>query len=236
MNNNTPRRRSQAAIAGFAALALLAGCENMSQQQKDTAKGAGIGAAVGAAAGVLIGDSKKSAATGAAVGAIGGAIAGNVWSKKMEEKRRAMEQSTQGTGVDVTRTQDNQLKLNVPSDISFATGRADVQPQLRTVLDSFANGLAGDPTMRVRIIGHTDSTGSDAVNDPLSVNRANSVRNYLADRGVASARIETAGRGSHEPIADNSSEAGRARNRRVEIFLREPEQAAAAPTAAPQRY
>lgn len=233
MTSKTTLPRPHAAIAAFTALSLLCGCETMSQEQRDTAKGAGIGAAVGAVAGVLIGDSKKGAATGAAVGAVGGAIAGNVWSKKMEEKKRAMEQSTQGTGVDVTRTQDNQLKLNVPSDISFATGRADVQPQLRAVLDSFANGLAGDPTTRVRIVGHTDSTGNDAVNDPLSVNRANSVRSYLADRGVAASRIETAGRGSHEPIADNASEAGRARNRRVEIFLREPEQAAA---AAPQRY
>lgn len=217
---------AQRAILALGAAALLAGCQNMSQREADTAKGAGIGAAVGAVAGVLIGDSKKSAATGAAVGAVGGAIAGNVWSKKMEEKRRAMEQSTQGTGVDVTRTADNQLKLNVPSDISFDTGRSAVKPELRSVLDSFATGLAGDPTMRVRIVGHTDSTGSDAINNPLSVDRAQSVRDYLAARGVAASRIETAGRGANEPIADNSSAAGRAQNRRVEIFLREPEQAA----------
>lgn len=217
---------AQRAILALGAAALLAGCQNMSQREADTAKGAGIGAAVGAVAGVLIGDSKKSAATGAAVGAVGGAIAGNVWSKKMEEKRRAMEQSTQGTGVDVTRTADNQLKLNVPSDISFDTGRSAVKPELRSVLDSFATGLAGDPTLRVRIVGHTDSTGSDAINNPLSVDRAQSVRDYLAARGVSASRIETAGRGANEPIADNSSAAGRAQNRRVEIFLREPEQAA----------
>ena len=223
---NKPLHYTRLTIAALAACALLAGCENLSEREKGTAKGAGIGAAVGAAAGVLIGDSKKGAATGAAVGAIGGAIAGNLWSKKMEDKKRALEQSTQGTGIDVARTADNQLKVNIPSDISFDTGKAAIKPELRTVLDSFANGLAGDPSLHVRIVGHTDSSGSDAVNNPLSLARAGSVRDYLVDRSVSSARIDTSGRGEREPIADNGSEAGRAKNRRVEIFLREPEQAA----------
>jgi len=132
-----------------------------------------------------------------------------------------MERATQGTGIEVARTQDNQLKVNVPSDISFDVGRADVKPNLRPVLDQFAHGL--DPTMRVRVVGHTDSTGSDAINDPLSRQRASSVKQYLEDRGIAGSRIEAVGRGEHEPIADNSSDTGRAKNRRVEIFLREPE-------------
>jgi outer membrane protein OmpA-like peptidoglycan-associated protein len=224
MNTFTPAR--SAAIAALTATALLtAGCANMSEEQKGTAKGAGIGAVVGATAGVLIGDNKRAAATGAAVGAVGGAIAGNIWSKKMEEKKRALEQQTQGTGIDVAQTPNNELKVNVPADSGFATGRSDVRPQLRSVLDTFAAGL--DPNMRVRVIGHTDSTGSDAINDPLSLDRAQSVRDYLAARGVQPARVETRGRGSKEPVADNSTEAGRAANRRVEIFLREPEQAAA---------
>jgi outer membrane protein OmpA-like peptidoglycan-associated protein len=88
------------------------------------------------------------------------------------------------------------------------------------VLDQFAQGL--DPKMRVRVVGHTDSTGSDAINDPLSVQRATSVRNYLSNRGVDPARTEVQGRGSREPVADNTTEAGRAMNRRVEIFLSEP--------------
>jgi len=209
-------------LAGAAAL--VTGCADMTPEQQGTAKGAGIGAVGGAALGALIGGNRQGAATGAAIGAVAGAVGGNVWSRKMEEKKRTMEQSTAGTGVEVTRTADNQLKVNVPSDISFDTGRADIKPNLRQVLDQFANGLQGDPNSLVRIVGHTDSTGSDAVNDPLSQRRADSVRNYLADRGVSGARIETSGRGSHEPVADNTSDAGRARNRRVEIFLREPEQ------------
>jgi outer membrane protein OmpA-like peptidoglycan-associated protein len=219
ITDKTPRASGLVALA--AALA-LAGCAGMSEREQGTAKGAGIGAAAGAVLGAVTGNS-NSAAKGAVIGGIAGAIGGNLWSKKMEDKRRAMEQATQGTGVDVTRTADNQLKLNVPSDISFDTGRADIKPELRSVLDSFASGLKDDRTTRIRIVGHTDSTGSDAINDPLSLSRARSVGSYLADRGIDPARIETIGRGEHEPIADNSTDAGRAKNRRVEILLREPE-------------
>ena len=90
------------------------------------------------------------------------------------------------------------------------------------MLDPFANSLRDDPSARLMIVGHTDNTGSAAINNPLSVERAQSVRDYLVTRGVAAPRIDTAGRADREPIADNASEAGRAKNRRVEIFLREP--------------
>ena len=196
----------------------LAGCANMSAEQRGTAQGAGIGAAAGA---VLSSITGGNAGTGAAIGGALGAIGGNLWSKKMADKQRAMEQATAGTGIEVSRTADNQLKVQVPSDISFAVGRADLQAALRPVLDQFAQGL--DQTTVVRIVGHTDSTGSDAINEPLSLSRARTVRDYLADRGVPTTRMEIVGRGEREPIADNGSDAGRARNRRVEILLREPE-------------
>lgn len=204
--------------AVIAAVAVLAGCENMDERSKGTATGAAIGALGGA---VLSKATGGHGTTGAVIGGVVGAVGGNLWSKRMEDKRRAMEQATAGTGIDVARTPDNQLKVNVPSDLSFAVGRSDLQPSLRPVLDQFAKGL--DQTMHVRIVGHTDSTGSDAINDPLSLARARTVRDYLEDRGVPSSRLEIAGRGSHEPVADNGSDAGRAKNRRVEIFLREPE-------------
>lgn len=130
-----------------------------------------------------------------------------------------MEQATAGTGVAVTQTPDNQLKLNIPSDISFDTGQSTMrQPNLQPILDQFAQGLNTQPNTDVRIVGHTDSTGSDAINNPLSVNRAASARDYLASRGVNAQRVQIDGRGSREPIGDNNTEVGRAANRRIEIF------------------
>lgn len=212
MNSFTSPRRSL--VASLTALALLvSGCANMSDAQRSSA----IGAGVGALAGVALGDSKKSAAIGAGVGALGG----YVWSTQMAKKKAAMEQATAGTGVDVTQTADNQLKLNIPSDISFDTGRADIKTNLRPILDQFAQGLTSQPNTEIRIVGHTDSTGSDSVNNPLSVNRASSARDYLVSRGVDSRRIQIDGRGAREPIADNNTDAGRAKNRRIEIFLAE---------------
>jgi outer membrane protein OmpA-like peptidoglycan-associated protein len=201
----------------------LSGCADMNETQRTT----GTGAAIGAAAGALIGAATagghkgRSAATGAAVGAAIGAGGGYLWSRHMEEQRVAMEQAAQGTGVKVAQTADNRLKLEIPSDVSFDTGRYDIKPPLRPVLDRFAATLNQNPVTHVTIIGHTDSTGSDAVNNPLSVNRAAATRNYLSARGVASNRIAIDGRGSREPIADNATATGRAMNRRVEIFVAE---------------
>ena len=219
MNRKTANRLAVVCLA--AASLAITGCESMSETQKGTAVGAGVGAGAGAVIGKATGG---KAGTGAVVGGAIGAVVGNIWSKKQEERKKAMEQATQGTGIEVARTADNQLKLNVPNDVSFDVNSANIKPELRTVLDAFANSLRGDPNAHLSIIGHTDSTGSDAINNPLSLERARSVRDYLATRGVPAGRIETAGRGEREPIADNNSDSGRARNRRVEMYLREPGQ------------
>ena len=211
-------------LAATAAAVMMTGCASMTETQRNTA----IGAGVGAAAGGLIGDGK-----GAAVGAGVGALGGYVWSKYMDNKRQQMQQATAGTGVQVTQTQDNQLKLHIPNDISFETGRADIQPRLRPILDQFANGLGQQPNTEVFIVGHADSTGTDAINDPLSVARANSVRDYLVTRGADSRIIRTEGRGSREPVASNATNDGRAQNRRVEIFLAERANVATAPAPVP---
>ena len=215
---NTPLTLRASAIALASAAFLVTGCADLSPRERGTAQGAGIGAVAGAVIGSATGG---SAGSGALIGGALGAVGGNLWSKRMEDRRAAMEQATRGTNVEVSRTADNQLKLNIPNDISFDTGSYTIKPQLRAVLDPFASSLRDDPAARIAIIGHTDNTGSDAVNNPLSVERAHSVRDYLTTRGVASARVETAGRGEREPVADNSTETGRAKNRRVEIFLRE---------------
>lgn len=217
-------------VTALAAAFTLGGCANMNETQKGTAKGAAIGAGAGAVVGAIAGKG-KGAAIGAAVGAGVGAVAGNVWTKRQEEQKRQMEEATAGTGVGVTQTADNRLKLDIPSDISFDVGRADIKPNFRTVLDTFASGLVTNPRSNVTVIGHTDSTGSDAVNNPLSLNRAASVRDYIANKGVASSRVTIEGRGSREPLVANDTAANKAKNRRVEIFVAEP---APAPAAAPQ--
>ena len=201
------------AVLVCAGVAVLAGCDTMTPEQR----GAATGAVLGAVAGQVVGGNTRGTAVGAALGGLGG----YVWSRQMEEKKRQMESATAGTGTTVTQTADNQLKLSIPNDISFATGRYDIQPRLMPILDQFAQGLNQQQSMEVRIVGHTDSTGSDAVNNPLSVNRAQSARDYLVTRGVAASRISIDGRGSREPIADNATEAGRARNRRIDIYLAE---------------
>ncbi len=213
--------RNKIIVSSILVAFALGGCANMTETQKGTAKGAGIGAGVGAVIGAIAGNT-KGAVIGAAVGAAAGGVAGNVWTKRQEEQKRQMEEATAGTGVAVTQTADNRLKLDIPSDISFDVGRADVKSNFRSILDTFANSLISNPNSNVTIIGHTDSTGSDAINNPLSLNRAASVRNYLTSRSVALSRITIDGRGSREPLVANDSAANKAKNRRVEIFVAEP--------------
>lgn len=211
-------------ISALAATLALAGCANMSETQRGTATGAGIGAGLGAIIGATTGGGGGSrAATGAALGGIAGAVAGNIWSSKMEKQKQEMEQATQGTGVQVSQTADNRLKLDIPSDISFDTNRSDIRPNFRPILDKFAASLVDNPATTVTIVGHTDNTGSDAINNPLSIDRAARTRDYLSTRGVAPARFTIDGRGSHEPVASNETSAGRAQNRRVEIYVAEPQ-------------
>ena len=213
-------------IASFSALAIglggLAGCANLTETQKTTGTGAAIGAVAGAAVGAATGGGGgKRVATGAAIGAAVGGGGGYLWSKHMERQKTAMEEATRGTGVNVSQTADNRLRMEIPSDVSFDTGRYDIKPNMRPIFDRFATTLNENPVTTVTITGHTDSTGTDAINDPLSVNRAAATRNYLTARGVASNRIAINGRGSHEPVADNNTVSGRAMNRRVEIFVAE---------------
>lgn len=199
-----------------AALLALPACSSMDESQRKTAQTTGIGAAAGAAVGAIAGGSR-----GAAIGAAVGGLGGYVWSQHMENQRKQLETSTQGTGVEVQKTQDNRLKVMIPGDLSFDPGRADIKPNFRPVLDQFAQSLVQNPASVVQIVGHTDATGNDAANVQLSRDRANATRDYLASRGVTANRITTDGRGEREPVASNDTEAGRARNRRVEIFVQE---------------
>lgn len=212
------KQRTLLPVLGLVTAAtMFTGCANMSETQRGTAIGAGVGAATGAVIGRATDHSNTG--RGAVIGGAIGAIAGNVWSRRMEEKRVAMQQATQGTGIEVSRTPNEELRVNVPADFSFDVGRADIKPQMRPVLDQFARGL--DANQVVRVVGHTDNTGSDAINNPLSMDRAASTRSYLTARGVDGRRIVIEGMGERYPVATNDTAEGRARNRRVEIFVGE---------------
>lgn len=164
----------------------------------------------------MIGDSSRAAAIGAGIGAVAGGIVGYNWSGVKNDVEKS---GASSLGVDVTEMPDGTLRVNIPSNVSFDTGKYDLKPELMPVLDSVARALVQHPELRAKAIGHTDSTGTMQVNQTLSVNRANAVTNYLNARGVDRSRLMSEGRGPNNPVADNSTAEGRAMNRRVELYL-----------------
>jgi outer membrane protein OmpA-like peptidoglycan-associated protein len=181
---------------------------------------AAIGAGIGGVGGYLLGDlvGGRSDRTERIVGAGIGALAGGAAGAYMDRQERALRQQTAGTGVEIVR-EGNELLLRMPSAITFPVNSYQIQPQFQTTLDQVAQTLAQYPSTFIDVYGHTDPTGGDGINIPLSQNRAQSVANYLAQRGVNAVRIATQGYGSSQPVADNSTEAGRMANRRVDIRI-----------------
>lgn len=203
-------------VAAVSALALLTACANVNPQGQSTAVGAGAGAAIGAGLGALIGDSSKSALIGAGIGSVVGGVVGYNWKaiKGDVEKSGASD-----LGVAVIEMPDGTLKVNIPSNVSFDTNKSVLKPELLPVLDSVARALNQHPELRAKAVGYTDSSGSDAINMPLSQRRAAAVTQHLAGQGVAAGRLTAEGRGSADPVGDNNTAAGKALNRRVELFL-----------------
>lgn len=199
-------------ISVLAAATIMAGCESVSNRTLGTtAGGAIIGAGVGMMAG---GDDKRNAAVGAVVGGLAGAAVG-VYMDKQEEKLR---QQTAGTGIEVNRVGD-QIALILPSGITFDVNSAAIKSNFYGPLNDVSTTLIEYPKTAVDVVGHASSDGDDAYNQALSERRANSVQSYLINSGVQSVRLKAFGMGETQPIADNATQAGRAANRRVEIFL-----------------
>jgi outer membrane protein OmpA-like peptidoglycan-associated protein len=202
---------------------MLGGCQTLdpyTQESKTSraAKGAMIGAAAGAVAGLISGDDaverRQHAMIGAGIGALAGGAVGN-YQDRQEAKLRA---ELQGTGVSVTRIGDN-ITLNMPGNVTFATNSSDLSPAFFDVLTSVSKVLKEFDKTVVEVAGHTDSTGSDAYNQTLSERRASSVAQYLQSHGIRSERVLTVGMGESRPVADNGTENGRQTNRRVEITM-----------------
>ena len=202
----------------------LQGCATNTMQPQGAGKSTAIGAVLGAAAGAIIGSTTGSNHVGrdAVIGAAVGGLGGYVWNNQMEKQRAAIEQATAGTGIEVTQTADNRIKMDIPADAGFSTNQAVIQPRLQTVLTTVGSTLNANSTTVVYVVGHTDSSGSDAINYPLSQRRAESTRNYLVNKGVSGSRFTTEGKGSTQPVSSNDTVAGRADNRRVEIFVGQP--------------
>lgn len=180
-----------------------------------TAWGTGAGALAGAGVGALVGG-KKGAAWGAGIGAVAGAATGGY----MDLQAKELRQELQGTGVQVTEV-DGNVYLIMPGNVTFESNSFTIQSGFTPVLNSVAKVLKKYNKTIVQVSGHTDSTGSAATNNALSLNRANAVANYLKVKGVDGGRISTYGYGSQMPIASNSTAAGREQNRRVEIALQQ---------------
>lgn len=191
------------------------GC-NASNTAKGTGIGAGGGAAVGAGIGALI-NGGKGAAWGAGIGAVVGGAAGALIGNKMDKQKAELEKIN---NAQVESINDGQaIKVTFESGILFATNSSTLSSASKTSLSQFAVSLQNNPDTDVKIVGHTDNTGSDKVNNPLSEARAESVKNYLLSQNVASSRLTSEGHGSYEPIADNSTSAGKQQNRRVEVYI-----------------
>ena len=207
----------KSAIAAVVSLAVfVSGCETNpfqttnpytgEQEVNKTTKGAGIGAAVGLLTGVVVGGDRKKLLLATGIGALAGGGVGYY----MDQQDAKLRAQLQGTGVSVTKV-GNQITLNMPGNVTFATNSSDISADFYDVLNSVA--------LVLNEFDHTDSTGSMELNQRLSDQRATSVARYLMSQKVLQARILTRGMGPNAPIASNDTPEGRALNRRVEIIL-----------------
>jgi len=218
--NHMPRKLILG-LAGFAVLAT--GCETLDpytreEKTSSATKGAAIGAAAGAVIGLISGDDAVERRQHAMIGAGIGALAGGSVGYYMDREEMKLRAQLEGTGVSVTRNGD-QITLNMPGNVTFATNSADLNASFYEVLDSVSLVLNEFDKTVIEVAGHTDSRGTDAYNQALSERRANSVAAYLRSRNVMSERMIIVGMGESRPVADNTTESGQQLNRRVELTL-----------------
>lgn len=214
-------KRITVAALGAGLLVTTAACVTDPETGERRISRTAIGAVLGGGAGYVLGEvlggrnDRTERIIGTGIGAVAGGLIGRYMDRQEEELRRR----TAGSGVEIER-EGNELLLTVPSGITFAHDRSDIQPQFQATLDEIAQTLAAYPSTMIDVYGHTDSTGSDAYNQQLSERRAQSVASYLSGRGVQPVRIATQGYGESRLIHNpERSEADRQANRRVEIRI-----------------
>ena len=215
-------KQSKTFIAALAALVLLSACAApQTREGQGTAWGAGIGAGLGALTGALVSQHHKgqAALVGAGIGGLLGGVAGNRVGKYMDDQQAALQQALANQRAVEIQRENNLLRLTFHSDLTFATNSATPSSGALNDLQRVARVLKQYPQTRILVAGYTDNTGSEAYNQKLSERRADAVRNILEGDGVAAARISTVGYGESQPVASNSTAAGRQLNRRVVITI-----------------
>ena len=220
---NMNKRSMKFVLAMTVMTVFVSGCKTLDpytreEQTSSTTKGALIGAGIGVAVGLMSGDDAVERRQHAMIGAGFGALAGGSVGYYMDKQEAELRAELEGTGVSVTRDGDN-ITLNMPGNVTFATDSSDLSPAFFDVLNSVGTVIDEFDQTVVEVAGHTDSTGSHAYNQSLSERRSASVASYLKGRGVLSERLITVGMGENYPIADNSTSEGRQVNRRVEITM-----------------
>jgi len=205
------RARTARSVAALATLAFGA-CASFTTQQK----GAMIGAATGAVAGGAIGKANGSTAKGAIIGAMVGGVAGGIIGRQMDKQAQEIAQKIPGASVERV---GEGIQVTFESGLLFDFDSDRVRAEAATNLRNLAASLDQYPNTDLVIVGHTDADGSASYNEDLSDRRARAASEYLAARGVVRRRLRTAGRGEDEPVASNDSDAGRERNRRVEVAI-----------------
>jgi outer membrane protein OmpA-like peptidoglycan-associated protein len=198
---------------------ILSACATDDPNQKAKTSAA-IGAAAGALLGYAVDDGAGGVLAGAAVGAVAGAGIGHYMDKQQQEMEAALAAEQAQHDIEVQRLQDETLKIDISSEISFDFGSAALKPAFMPTLQKVTDILARYPKTIIHVVGHTDSVGSESYNMTLSQQRAQSVVNYFAGQGIVSNRLVSVGRGESEPRATNETEAGRQLNRRVELYVK----------------
>ena len=214
---------TKASISVFLSLLLiLAGCaapETQTKTQKGAVYGAAGGAAAGAIAGQVIGRDTKGTLIGAAIGAAVGGLGGAGVGRMMDNQERDMREALAKSEAAAVTREGNLLAVTFKGDVTFDTNSTVVRPGLHSEINRVAGVLSQYPQTLVRVEGHTDSVGTNEYNQDLSVRRAMAVKSLLVQRGIADSRIDSVGYGETMPVATNDTEAGRQRNRRVEIKI-----------------
>lgn len=206
-------------LLALAVLSVLAGCQTAPTTEGDPqVNKTVVGGIIGAVGGALAAD-KEHRMEGAVIGAAIGGGVGYYMDRQERAFRDALSEQERTHEIEIERVRDDLLKLSLSGEASFDYDKATIKPAFQSTLNDLAGVIQKYDRTKVWVVGHTDSTGSDAYNQQLSERRAAAVGDYLARRGVSWSRMTTEGKGESEPRADNATEAGRQLNRRVEILI-----------------